>query len=95
MWTFILLLFFLILYFPTAQKLKSKAQSLPHVYPSTSVCLSHGLGYLGDAVSPRITSPFYSLEILNPSCKNCQNLRKLDRFGEELATALHSWRYND
>lgn len=71
MWTF----FFLIFYFPTVQKLKSKAQSLPHVYPSTSVCLSLGLGYLGDSFSEDNRS-FHSLEILNPSLRKWTKLQK-------------------
>lgn len=68
--------FFFIFYFPTAQKLKSKAQSLPHVYPSTSVCLSLGLGYLGDTSFSGDNRSFYSLEILNPSCQNVKNFRE-------------------
>lgn len=67
---------FLIFYFPTAQKLKSKAQSLPHVYPSTSVCLGLSLGFLGDAGFSEDNRSFYSLEILNPSCKNARTFKE-------------------
>lgn len=81
MWTF----FFLIFYFPTAQKLKSKAQSLPHVYPSTSVCLSLRLGYLGDSFSEDNRS-FHSLEILNPSLQKWTKLQ-IEKMGRMLLGA--------
>lgn len=83
MWTFF---FFIFYFFPTAQKLESKAQSLPHVYPSTSIRLSLSLGHLGEAVSPRATSPFIRWRFSTLHAKTSE--RKLDGLGEELATIM-------
>lgn len=54
------ILFFLIFHLPTAQKLESKAQSLPHVYSSTSARLS--LGFLRGN-----NGSFHSQPVVGPS----------------------------
>lgn len=70
----------------TARKLKSKAQSLPHVYPSTSVCLSPCLGYLGEAGFSEDNCSFYSLEILNHSCQKIKKNKNLQKVGRGLSS---------
>lgn len=86
----ILLLFKSFTFLLPPKKLKSKAQSLPHVYPSTSVCLSLGLGYLGAAVSQRITAPFIHLRFSTLHAKTVKTSeRKLDRLAEELNTMMY------
>lgn len=69
---------------------ESKAQSLPHVYPSTSVCLSLGLCCPGDSGFSEDNRSGCLLDIPNPLWKIARNFREKHR-----TDFVRSWMLGD